>query len=186
MASNNNTLNTTVSVFASTNFCAWQQSMGDFLKSQKLWRHATGIVTHPVEAVPGAPMAAELQLQGTWDETDDFSGFNGTCSPHSLTKVEWECGFPPLVPVQVSKPVTLIVANFVCAAIVDNVVASLSQMTLEDIPATVPLVECISTPTVMPSIILGLNQAYKVQVQSSSVQYQKSPKSLFEYQEPMF
>ena len=40
----------------------------------------------------------------------------------------------PLVPVQVSKPVTLIVAKPVCAAIVDNVVASLSQMTLEDIP----------------------------------------------------
>ena len=41
-------------------------------------------------------------------------------------------------------------------------------------------------PAVMPSIILRLNQAYKVQVQSSSVQYQKSPKSLSEYQEPMF
>ena len=53
------------------NFCAWQQSMGDFLKSQKLWQHATGVVTRPVEAVPGAPTAAELQLQGTWDETDD-------------------------------------------------------------------------------------------------------------------
>ena len=71
MASNNNTLNTTVFVFASVNFCAWQQSMGDFLKSQKLWRHATGVVTRLVEAVPGAPMAAELLLQGTWDETDD-------------------------------------------------------------------------------------------------------------------
>ena len=69
-SNNNNTLNTTVSVFAGTNFRAWQQSVGDFLKSQKLWHHATG-VTHPVEAVPGAPMAAELQLQGTWDETDD-------------------------------------------------------------------------------------------------------------------
>ena len=107
-----------------------------------------------------------------------FSGFNGTCGPHPLTKVEQEREFPPLVPVQVSKPVTPIVVNLVCAAIVDNVVASSSQMTLEDIPATVPLVECISTPTVMPLIILGLNQAYKVQVQSSSVQYQKSPKSL--------
>ena len=62
-SNNNNTLNTTVTVFASVNFRAWQQSMGDYLKSQKLWRHATGIVTHPVEATPGAPTAAELQLQ---------------------------------------------------------------------------------------------------------------------------
>ena len=77
-----------------------------------------------------------------------FSGFNGTRSPHSLTKVEQECEFPPLVPVQVSKPVTPIVVNPVYAAIVENVVASLSHMTLEDIPATVPLVECISTPTI--------------------------------------
>ena len=53
------------------NFRAWQQSMGDYLKSQKLWCHATGIVTRPVAANPAAPMAAELQLQGTWDETDD-------------------------------------------------------------------------------------------------------------------
>ena len=77
-----------------------------------------------------------------------FSGFNGTCGPHSLTKAERECEFPPLVLVQVSKPVTLIVANPVCVAIVENVVASSSRMTLEDIPATVPLVEHISTPTV--------------------------------------
>ena len=70
-SNNNNTLNTTISVFTGMNFRAWQQSMGDFLKSQKLWCHATGIVTHPVEVVPGAPTAAELQLQGTWDETDD-------------------------------------------------------------------------------------------------------------------
>ena len=41
-----------------------------------------------------------------------------------------------------------IVANPVCTAIVDNVVASSSCMTLEDIPATVPLVEHISTPTI--------------------------------------
>ena len=70
-SNNNNTLNTTISIFASMNFHAWQQSMGDFLKSQKLWCHATGVVTCPVEAVPGAPTAAELLLQGTWDETDD-------------------------------------------------------------------------------------------------------------------
>ena len=70
-SNNNNTLNTTVTIFASANFHAWQQSMGDYLKSQKLWHHATGIVTRPVAANPVAPTAAELQLQGVWDETDD-------------------------------------------------------------------------------------------------------------------
>ena len=70
-SNNNNTLNPTVTIFAGANFRAWQQSMGDYLKSQKLWHHATGIVTHPVAATPAAPMPAELQLQGTWDETDD-------------------------------------------------------------------------------------------------------------------
>ena len=57
---NNNTLNTTVTVFAGMNFRAWQQSMGDYLKSQKLWCHATGVVTRPVAANPAAPTAAEL------------------------------------------------------------------------------------------------------------------------------
>ena len=70
-SNNNNTLNTTVTVFASANFHAWQQSMGDYLKSQKLWHHVTGIVTCPVAVNPAAPTAAELQLQGVWDKTDD-------------------------------------------------------------------------------------------------------------------
>ena len=70
-SNNNNTLNTTITVFTGTNFHAWQQSMGDYLKSQKLWHHATGVVTHPVAAVPASPTDAELQLQGLWDETDD-------------------------------------------------------------------------------------------------------------------
>ena len=70
-SNNNNTLNMTITVFAGANFCAWQPSMGDYLKSQKLWHHATGVVTRPVAAVPASPMDAELQLQGLWDETDD-------------------------------------------------------------------------------------------------------------------
>ena len=70
-SNNNNTLNTTITIFAGANFRAWQQSMGDYLKSQKLWQHATGVVTCPVAATPAAPTAAELQLQGTWDETHD-------------------------------------------------------------------------------------------------------------------
>ena len=44
----------------------------------------------------------------------------------------------------------------------------------------------ISSLVVTPSIILRLNQAYKVQVQISSIQYQNSPKSLSEYRGPMF
>ena len=46
--------------------------------------------------------------------------------------------------------------------------------------------EVYNNGIVMPLIILRLNQAYKVQVQSSSIQYQNSPKSLSEYREPMF
>ena len=74
-----------------------------------------------------------------------FSGWSGVRGPNSLTKVEREREFPPLVPVQVSQPVTPIVAR---ATIVDNVVASSSCLTLEDLPATAPLGECISSPIV--------------------------------------
>ena len=58
-----------------------------------------------------------------------FSGWSRIRGPNSLTKVEQEREFPPLVPAQVPQPVTLIVAR---ATIVDNVVASSSHLTLED------------------------------------------------------
>ena len=47
-------------------------------------------------------------------------------------------------------------------------------------------VESCEPGHVTPLIILRLNQAYKVRVQSSVIQYQNSPKSLSEYREPMF
>src|ERR1700761_2680806 len=74
-----------------------------------------------------------------------FSGWSGIHGPNSLTKVERECEFPPLVPVQVPQPVTPPLA---CTTVVDNVVASSSRLTLEDLPATAPLVERISSPIV--------------------------------------
>ena len=41
--------------------------MGDFLKSQRLWRITTGS-TWPVEAITGNPTPAEALLQAAWDE----------------------------------------------------------------------------------------------------------------------
>ena len=44
MATNttNNNLNTSVPVFMGSDFWVWEQKMGDFLKSQCLWRITTG------------------------------------------------------------------------------------------------------------------------------------------------
>ena len=44
--------------------------MGDYLKSQCLWRITTSATgsTRPVEAITGAPTPAEAQLQAAWDE----------------------------------------------------------------------------------------------------------------------
>ena len=67
-----------------------------------------------------------------------FSGWSRKRSPNSLTKVEWEREFPPLVPAQASTSV----------AVVENVVASSSCLTLEDLPATAPLAEHIASPIV--------------------------------------
>ena len=67
-----------------------------------------------------------------------FSGWSRIRGPNSLTKVEREREFPPLVPVQVSAPVTTD----------GNVVASSSCLTLEDLPATAPLAECIASPII--------------------------------------
>ena len=69
-----------------------------------------------------------------------FSGFTGQEGPHTMRKppVAWK-GTAPLKP-----PVSL-EARMACAAIVDNVVASLTCETLNLPPA--PLLECIATPT---------------------------------------
>ena len=69
-----------------------------------------------------------------------FSGFMGQEGPHSMRKppVAWKGAAP-------SKPPVSLEARMVCAAIVNNAVASLSCQTLDPPPA--PLLERIATPT---------------------------------------
>ena len=38
---NNNNLNASIPVFTGSDFWVWEQKMGDFLKSQRLWRITT-------------------------------------------------------------------------------------------------------------------------------------------------
>ena len=47
--------------------------MGDFLKSQCLWRITTSVPGSmwPVEAIMGAPTPAEALLQAAWDENSE-------------------------------------------------------------------------------------------------------------------
>ena len=72
--SSSSALNTTVPVFQGANFCTWQQVMGDYLKSQRLWFHVTALMDggrgHPVEAVAGAPTQAKTDAQVAWDADD--------------------------------------------------------------------------------------------------------------------
>ena len=66
----NNNVNT-IPIFASANFHTWQQQVGDFLKYQRLWRHATR---------PAGTTPADLQAQATWDEVDEQAqGILGLC-----------------------------------------------------------------------------------------------------------
>ena len=69
-----------------------------------------------------------------------FSGFTGQEGPHTMSKppVAWK-GMAP------SKPPVSLEARMACATIVDNAVASSSQVTLDPPPA--PLLERIATPT---------------------------------------
>ena len=68
------TLNNAVPVFQGVNFCTWQQAMGDYLKSQRLWFYVTTLMDggrgHPVEAVARAPTQAEVNAQVAWDAND--------------------------------------------------------------------------------------------------------------------
>ena len=66
--------------------------MGDCLKSQHLWHFVRGgTFIHPVEAIAGQPMAAELQAQMDWDESNlQVQGIFGsqisqTLCPHLST-----------------------------------------------------------------------------------------------------
>ena len=67
---NNNNLNASVLIFMGSDFRIWEQKMGDFLKSQHLWRITTGAPgsMQPVEAIAGAPTPAEALLQAAWDK----------------------------------------------------------------------------------------------------------------------
>ena len=69
-----------------------------------------------------------------------FSGFMGQEDPHTMRKppMAWKGAAP-------SKPPVSLEARMACAAIVDNVVVSLSHVTLDPPPA--PLLECIAMPT---------------------------------------
>ena len=69
-ANNNNNLTISIPVFMGSDFRIWEQKMGDYLKSQRLWRITTSAPgsTWPVEVITGAPTLAEAQLQAAWDE----------------------------------------------------------------------------------------------------------------------
>ena len=72
-ATNNNNLTTSIPIFTGSDFQIWEQKMGDYRKSQCLWRITTGAPgsTQPVEATTGAPTPAEVQLQAAWDENSE-------------------------------------------------------------------------------------------------------------------
>jgi gag-polypeptide of LTR copia-type len=67
MSSNNGINN--VPVFSSANFRTWQQMMGNYLRSMKLYRHASGAIIRPTVVVP--PTQANLDAIAAWDEADE-------------------------------------------------------------------------------------------------------------------
>jgi hypothetical protein len=67
MSSNNGINN--VPVFSSANFRTWQQTMGDYLRSMRLYRHISGAAFRPAPVVP--PTQANLDTMVAWDEADE-------------------------------------------------------------------------------------------------------------------
>ena len=69
-ATNSNNLNSSVPVFMSSDFRIWEQKMGDYLKSQRLWCITSGAPgsMRPVEAIVNAPTLAEAVAQAAWDK----------------------------------------------------------------------------------------------------------------------
>ena len=69
--SSRSALNTAIPVFQGVNFCTWQQAMGDYLKSQRLWLHVAALMDsgrgRPVEVTARAPTQAEADAQVAWD-----------------------------------------------------------------------------------------------------------------------
>jgi hypothetical protein len=67
MSSNNGINN--IPVFSGANFCTWQQMMGDYLRSMRLYRHVSGTAFRPAPVVP--PTQANLDAMAAWDEADE-------------------------------------------------------------------------------------------------------------------
>ena len=61
--------------------------MGDYLKSQHLWRITTGAARslQPVAAITNAPTPAEAAVQATWDgNSEQVQGIIGSCISQML------------------------------------------------------------------------------------------------------
>jgi gag-polypeptide of LTR copia-type len=67
MSSNNGINN--VPVFSGANFRTWQQTMGDYLRSMRLFRHVSGATVRPTPVV--LPTQANLDAIVAWDEADE-------------------------------------------------------------------------------------------------------------------
>jgi gag-polypeptide of LTR copia-type len=67
MSSNNGINN--VPVFSSANFRTWQQTMGDFLRSMRLYRHVSGATVRPTPVV--SPTQVNLDTIAAWDKADE-------------------------------------------------------------------------------------------------------------------
>jgi hypothetical protein len=67
MSSNNGINN--IPVFSSANFRTWQQMMGDYLRSMRLFRHVSGATVRPTLVVP--PTQANLDAIAAWNEADE-------------------------------------------------------------------------------------------------------------------
>jgi gag-polypeptide of LTR copia-type len=66
--SSNNRINN-VPVFSGANFRTWRQTMGDYLRSMRLFRHVSGATVRPTPVVP--PTQANLDAIAAWDEADE-------------------------------------------------------------------------------------------------------------------
>jgi gag-polypeptide of LTR copia-type len=67
MSSNNGINN--VPVFSGANFRTWQQTMGDYLRSMRLFRHVSGATVRLTPVVP--PTQANLDAIAAWNEADE-------------------------------------------------------------------------------------------------------------------
>ena len=66
--SSSSALNTAVPVFQGANFRTWQQAMGDYLKSQRLWFHVTAdaiAMLLPTEIAQIAPIHKGYKIDWT-------------------------------------------------------------------------------------------------------------------------